>query len=192
MEVIDFPLILLDEISAFIWDSSRLEWEAARDCDLITAAEQFGRSGYGVGLQKNSFWTDQMNAAILSMHENGNMTELDKKWILEIGKDEAACSHRVDIAPTTLGLKNMAGVFVLLAAGIIGGVALIFIEILYKRRQTKQQRQLEVARYALDRWKKLVEVCTKISPSEQNNHHVFHSRDADYTMKDFASYGKNN
>ncbi|XP_074600857.1 glutamate [NMDA] receptor subunit 1-like isoform X2 [Brevipalpus obovatus] len=146
-----------DEISAFIWDSSRLEWEAARDCDLITAAEQFGRSGYGVGLQKNSFWTDQMNAAILSMHENGIMTELDKKWILEVNSDVAMCSNRIDGSPTTLGLKNMAGVFVLLVAGIIGGVALIFIEILYKRRQTKQQRQLEVARSAMDRWKKLVE-----------------------------------
>ena len=39
-------------LKAFIWDSSRLEYEAARSCDLITAGDLFGRSGYGVGLQK--------------------------------------------------------------------------------------------------------------------------------------------
>lgn len=38
---------------AFIWDSSRLEFEAAQDCELVTAGELFGRSGYGVGLQKD-------------------------------------------------------------------------------------------------------------------------------------------
>lgn len=36
---------------AFIWDSSRLEYEAAKDCELVTAGELFGRSGYGIGLQ---------------------------------------------------------------------------------------------------------------------------------------------
>ena len=41
-------------LKAFIWDSSRLEYEAARSCDLITAGDLFGRSGYGVGLQKGN------------------------------------------------------------------------------------------------------------------------------------------
>lgn len=49
------------DLDAFIWDSSRLEYEAAQDCDLATASEQFGRSGYGIGLQKNSFWTEKIN-----------------------------------------------------------------------------------------------------------------------------------
>ena len=47
-------------LKAFIWDSSRLEFEAARDCDLITAGDLFGRSGYGVGLQKGSPWADKI------------------------------------------------------------------------------------------------------------------------------------
>lgn len=55
---------------AFIWDSSRLEYEAAKDCELVTAGELFGRSGYGVGLQKNSPWTDAVTLAILDFHES--------------------------------------------------------------------------------------------------------------------------
>lgn len=55
---------------AFIWDSSRLEFEAAQDCELVTAGELFGRSGYGVGLQKGSPWADWVTLAILDFHES--------------------------------------------------------------------------------------------------------------------------
>lgn len=55
---------------AFIWDSSRLEFEAAQDCELVTAGELFGRSGYGIGLQKGSPWTDFVTLAILDFHES--------------------------------------------------------------------------------------------------------------------------
>ena len=41
-----------------------------RDCDLITAGELFGRSGYGVGLQKGSPWADKITLAILDYHES--------------------------------------------------------------------------------------------------------------------------
>lgn len=55
---------------AFIWDSSRLEFEAAQDCQLVTAGELFGRSGYGVGLQKGSPWSESVTLSILDFHES--------------------------------------------------------------------------------------------------------------------------
>lgn len=58
------------KLMAFIWDSSRLEYEAAKDCELVTAGELFGRSGYGIGLQKGSPWTDAVTLAILDFHES--------------------------------------------------------------------------------------------------------------------------
>ena len=67
------PLICLvfsKKLQAFIWDSSRLEYEAAKDCDLSTAGELFGRSGYGIGLEKESPWTEEISLAILSFHES--------------------------------------------------------------------------------------------------------------------------
>lgn len=62
---------------AFIWDSSRLEFEAAQDCELVTAGELFGRSGYGIGLQKGSPWADAVTLAILDFHESEYISELD-------------------------------------------------------------------------------------------------------------------
>ena len=35
------------KIKAFIWDSARLEYEAGKSCDFVTAGELFGRSSYG-------------------------------------------------------------------------------------------------------------------------------------------------
>ncbi|PSN38317.1 Glutamate [NMDA] receptor subunit 1, partial [Blattella germanica] len=57
------------KLMAFIWDSSRLEYEAALDCELVTSGELFGRSGYGIGLQKGSPWADAITIAILDFHE---------------------------------------------------------------------------------------------------------------------------
>lgn len=61
---------LCRKLQAFIWDSSRLDYEAAQNCDLVTAGELFGRSGYGIGLQKNSPWTQEISLQILAMHES--------------------------------------------------------------------------------------------------------------------------
>ena len=64
---------VFSNLKAFIWDSSRLEYEAARSCHLITAGDLFGRSGYGVGLQKGSPWADKVTLAILDFHESKSL-----------------------------------------------------------------------------------------------------------------------
>lgn len=142
------------KLMAFIWDSSRLEFEAAQDCELVTAGELFGRSGYGIGLQKGSPWADEVTLAILDFHESGFMEGLDNKWILQ---GNIQLCEQFEKTPNTLGLKNMAGVFILVAAGIVGGIGLIVIEMAYKKHQIKKQKRMELARHAADKWRGTVE-----------------------------------
>jgi len=106
-------------------------------------------------LQKNSPWSDLVTLSILNFHENGFMEDLDNRWILKSSGVES-CQHN-EKAPATLGLKNMAGVFILVAAGIVGGVGLIIIEIIYKKQQIKKQKRNEIARHAADKWRGIVE-----------------------------------
>lgn len=47
-----------------------MDFEAAQDCELVTAGELFGRSGYAIGLQKGSPWADAVTLAILDFHES--------------------------------------------------------------------------------------------------------------------------
>ncbi|ELU12705.1 hypothetical protein CAPTEDRAFT_179176 [Capitella teleta] len=141
------------DLQAFIWDSSRLDYEAAKDCDLVTAGELFGRSGYGIGLPKDSPWTQEISLAILGFHENGYMEQLDGRWILV---KDTKCPEK-DASPATLGLTNMAGVFMMVAGGIVAGVFLIFIEIAYKRHRGLKEKELELAKTAADRWRGNIE-----------------------------------
>lgn len=130
---------------------------------MATATEQFARSGYGIGLPKGSFWTERVNKEVLAMHESGLMEELDHKWILQgdDGDDDNCPTRAERQKPATLGLSNMGGVFMLVGFGIVLGIGLIMIEVIYKKSQVKQQRQLDVARGAAERWKRLVEVKPK-------------------------------
>merc|ERR1719192_2002489 len=149
--------VLNGSLKAFIWDSSRLEFEAARDCDLITAGELFGRSGYGVGLQKGSPWADKVTLAILDYHESGLMEDLDNKWILNASSSSQDCREKDGNNPVTLGLENMRGVFILVGAGIVGGIGLIIVEIIYHKNKLRRAKRTETAKIAFTRWKGTIE-----------------------------------
>lgn len=85
----------------------------------------------------------------------GFMESLDNKWILQGNTQQC---EQFEKTPNTLGLKNMAGVFILVGAGIIGGMGLIVIEMVYKKHQMKKQKRMELARHAADKWRGCVEV----------------------------------
>ncbi|XP_050686740.1 glutamate [NMDA] receptor subunit 1-like isoform X3 [Eriocheir sinensis] len=118
------------DLQAFIWESSRLEFEASMDCSLVTVGELFGRSGYGIGLRKGSPWADKITLDVLDLHERGYMEDLDKKWIWNEGD---SCSGEDQEFSKRLGLKNLEGIFILVAGGVFSGIPLIVIELAYDR-----------------------------------------------------------
>ncbi len=50
------------------------------------------------------------------------------------------------------------GVFLLVAGGIFAGFFLLAIEIAFKRRKEKQEKEIEISRNALIHWRKSIEV----------------------------------
>ncbi|XP_078663345.1 glutamate receptor ionotropic, NMDA 1-like isoform X1 [Branchiostoma floridae x Branchiostoma belcheri] len=136
------------DLNAFIWDSAVLDFEASRNCDLVTAGELFFRSGFGIGMRKDSPWGQEISLQILSFHESGFMEELDREWVRY---EDCQTSKN---SPATLTFENMAGVFMLVAGGIVAGVFLIFIEIAYKRHRTRKEKETQLAKAAVGKWKK--------------------------------------
>jgi glutamate receptor ionotropic, NMDA 1 len=98
---------------------------------------------------------DYMVTPMTSFPTGGFMESLDKDWIFHGNVQQC---EQFEKTPNTLGLKNMAGVFILVGAGIIGGIGLIIIEVVYKKHQIKKQKRLEIARHAADKWRGTVEV----------------------------------
>ncbi|XP_022111987.1 glutamate receptor ionotropic, NMDA 1-like [Acanthaster planci] len=138
------------KLDAFIYDSAMLDFEVSRDCGLITVGELFGRSGFGIGLQKGSLWTQKISLRILELHEKGKIGELDIKWITS-----KQCGVK-SVQPTTLGLSSMGGVFILVAGGFLVGCIINRLEIHYKRHQQTKERQIELARVAVSHWRSTV------------------------------------
>lgn len=135
------------ELKAFIWDSPVLYYEASVNCDLTTAGELFGRSGYGVGMPKGSQWSNAISLAILNFHESGVMEELETTWI-----DTKQCDEQNN-SPATLGLNHMLGVFIMVAAGIGAGIVIIILEILYHKHRGWKEEQKELAKKTTDKWR---------------------------------------
>lgn len=57
-------------ISIIILENGSSSCDSCAFSELVTAGELFGRSGYGIGLQKGSPWTDAVTLAILEFHES--------------------------------------------------------------------------------------------------------------------------
>lgn len=104
------------------------------------------------------------------VYSGGFMESLDNKWILQGNIQQC---EQFEKTPNTLGLKNMAGVFILVAAGIVGGIGLIVIEMAYKKHQIKKQKRMELARHAADKWRGKVEVCLVYNGVLSNCHLLF-------------------
>lgn len=59
------PAPTRSKLHAFIWDSAVLEFEASQKCDLVTTGELFFRSGFGIGMRKDSPWKQNVSLSIL-------------------------------------------------------------------------------------------------------------------------------
>lgn len=93
------------------------------------------------------------------------MESLDKEWIFH---GNVQTCEQFEKTPNTLGLKNMAGVFILVGAGIVGGIGLIIIEVVYKKHQIKKQKRLEIARHAADKWRGTIEVRSRLMTNKES------------------------
>ena len=67
---------------AFISDSAILSYLTEQEpCNTIyTVGRVFGQQSYGIGLQKNSLFNDELSSHILDLRETGYIEELEHKW----------------------------------------------------------------------------------------------------------------
>nr|CAH8871570.1 unnamed protein product [Trichobilharzia regenti] len=139
-------------LKAFIWESARLQYEVSLDCELITTGEVFGRNSYGLVMKKRNPWLHELSQAVLNFHERGIMETLDTAWIhLKSNNCE-----RTESSPATLGLTNMAGVFIMIGMGLVAGVVLTFVEVLCVKRKGEKKKRIELSTAAVQQWRDAV------------------------------------
>ncbi|XP_077461299.1 glutamate receptor ionotropic, NMDA 2A isoform X1 [Stigmatopora argus] len=110
------------KLDAFIYDAAVLNYMAGRDdgCKLVTIGSGyiFATTGYGIALQKGSYWKRLVDLAILGIIGDGEMEELEAQWLTGICHNE-----KNEVMSSQLDVDNMAGVFYMLATAM--GLAIL-------------------------------------------------------------------
>ena len=99
---------------------------------------------------------EKVSMAVLAFHEDGSLEGLDSDWV-----SYQSCGTQ-DSMPATLGLNNMAGVFILVAIGIVLGIPVVFMEIAYKKQQERREKQFKLAKKLANQWRHKTQVGRKI------------------------------
>nr|AWT23321.1 IR14 [Hycleus phaleratus] len=144
---------------AFLMESSTIEYEMARHCELVQVGHWLDTKGYGIAMPTNAPYRTGLNQAILELQEIGKLQELKQRWWEEKNRNSDDCKVVEESGDETaeLGLDHVGGVFLVLACGI--GVALVIaiLEFLWNvrkvaitQRTTLMEAFIKEKNFALD------------------------------------------
>ncbi|KAM9699311.1 glutamate receptor ionotropic, delta-1-like, partial [Menidia menidia] len=138
---------------AFLWDLAVLEYAALTDadCSLSVSGSRLSSKGYGIALQHGSPYRDLFSQRILELQERGDLDVLRQKWWPGAGR----CGlQRGGGQPDgrSLRLHSFAGIFCLLAAGLLLACLVAALEAWWGGHRCRPEQPKEVTKdYGLAR-----------------------------------------
>ncbi|XP_066488287.1 glutamate receptor ionotropic, delta-2 isoform X1 [Tiliqua scincoides] len=122
---------------AFVWDAAVLEYVALNDpdCSFYTVGNTIADRGYGIALQHGSPYRDVFSQRILELQQNGHMDLLKHKWWPKNGQCDLYSSVDPKYKGGALDIKSFAGVFCILAAGIVLSCLIAMLETWWNKRK---------------------------------------------------------
>ncbi|NXD40671.1 GRID2 protein, partial [Copsychus sechellarum] len=122
---------------AFVWDAAVLEYVAINDaeCSFYTVGNTVADRGYGIALQHGSPYRDVFSQRILELQQNGDMDVLKHKWWPKNGQCDLYSSVDTKQKGGALDIKSFAGVFCILAAGIVLSCFIAMLETWWNKRK---------------------------------------------------------
>ncbi|XP_011185912.1 glutamate receptor ionotropic, kainate 2 isoform X1 [Zeugodacus cucurbitae] len=107
---------------AFLMESTSIEYNIVRECNLMKVGEPLDEKGYGIAMVKNWPYRDKLNNALLELQEQGVLAQLKNKWWNVVGA--GVCKKKSDSQVASLDLKSLGGVYLVLGVG--SGLSLIY------------------------------------------------------------------
>ncbi|XP_061672573.1 glutamate receptor ionotropic, delta-2 isoform X2 [Syngnathoides biaculeatus] len=120
----------------FVWDSAVLEYVANNDddCSFYTVGSNAPDRGYGIAMQHGSPYRDIFSQRILELQQNGDMDILKLKWWPKDSPCELYSSMQSRHS-NALDIHSFAGVFCVLAAGVVLSCLIAMVESWWSRRK---------------------------------------------------------
>ncbi|UXI16430.1 uncharacterized protein NH340_JMT02373 [Sarcoptes scabiei] len=118
---------------AFLMESTSIEYIVERKCDLFQVGSLLDSKGYGIATPPDSPYRSIVSDAILKLQEEGKLLMLKNRWWSGKGKCGGQKeTQKVSVSASELGLANVGGVFVVLAAGSIIAIIICVGEFIWK------------------------------------------------------------
>uniref|UniRef100_A0AAR2LFJ8 Glutamate receptor n=1 Tax=Pygocentrus nattereri TaxID=42514 RepID=A0AAR2LFJ8_PYGNA len=124
---------------AFLMESTTIEFVTQRNCNLTQIGGLIDSKAYGVGTPMGSPYRDKITIAILQLQEEGKLHMMKEKWWRGNG-----CPEEESKEASALGVQNIGGIFIVLAAGLVLSVFVAVGEVLYKSKQNAQMEKVRV------------------------------------------------
>ncbi|XP_073218674.1 glutamate receptor ionotropic, kainate 1 isoform X5 [Lepidochelys kempii] len=121
---------------ALLMESTNIEYVTQRNCNLTQIGGLIDSKGYGVGTPIGSPYRDKITIAILQLQEEGKLHMMKEKWWRGNG-----CPEEDSKEASALGVENIGGIFIVLAAGLVLSVFVAIGEFIYKSRKNSDVEQ---------------------------------------------------
>ncbi|NXN37946.1 GRIK1 protein, partial [Rhinoptilus africanus] len=122
---------------ALLMESTSIEYVTQRNCNLTQIGGLIDSKGYGVGTPIGSPYRDKITIAILQLQEEGKLHMMKEKWWRGNG-----CPEEDSKEASALGVENIGGIFIVLAAGLVLSVFVAIGEFIYKSRKNSDIEQI--------------------------------------------------
>ncbi|VDN02209.1 unnamed protein product [Thelazia callipaeda] len=121
---------------AFLLEETANKYENTRKpCDTMKVGANLNSLGYGVATKIGNPLRENINFAILYLHEKGELKRLENKWWYDRGQCDQGMSISAEGGNSaSLTLSKVAGIFYILCGGMVLSLATAFIEFLYRCR----------------------------------------------------------
>ncbi|TNN67603.1 Glutamate receptor ionotropic, delta-2 [Liparis tanakae] len=121
----------------FVWDAAVLEYVANNDedCSIYTVSSNAPDRGYGIAMQHGSPYRDIFSQRILELQQNGDMDILKLKWWPRDSPCDLYSSVQTRQRSNALDIHSFAGVFCVLAAGVVLSCLIAMVESWWSRRK---------------------------------------------------------
>ncbi|XP_069045115.1 glutamate receptor ionotropic, delta-1 isoform X3 [Lepisosteus oculatus] len=133
---------------AFLWDMAVVEYAALTDdeCSVTVAGNSMSSKGYGIALQHGSPYRDLFSHKILELQEKGDLDILKQKWWPRTGRCDLDSHGSAQPDGRALKLHSFAGVFCILAAGLLLACLVAGLEMWWSSNRCRQEQPKEVTK----------------------------------------------
>ncbi|XP_048842702.1 glutamate receptor ionotropic, delta-1 isoform X1 [Brienomyrus brachyistius] len=133
---------------AFLWDMAVVEYAALTDddCTIMVTGNSMSSKGYGIAMQHGSPYRDLFSQKILELQEKGDLDILKQKWWPRMGRCDLDSHAHAQPDGRALKLHSFAGVFCILAAGLLLACLVAALEMWWSSNRCRREQPKEVTK----------------------------------------------